>query len=317
MSINQNLFDFHRTREMFITNDHRKLILEYEFSSFKTSEKFGLVVNKEYSYSASNLELKIKFLDTRKLSATFSLPSENLDFLYKVAILMAFIVGDNVTLTFYSKEFEFAPIVHFFNAGIGTHQREKLLTNFFADPVKEMGILLCLLEDKETIFAKILPDIIKVNAFGFVDIRFIVEFGILERLAQNEKVSGVLFANKSTEYNLLKEFSKKINNLIDEEYPEISLPEIKNKINLSKLNEKGVSRIKIESFLGKNPRLLNHYKEYISEFSQLRNQIIVHGTSNAGLEQLRTKRHIPERMHDLMLELVFIDYDLSKKQTTL
>ena len=317
MSINQNLFDFHRTREMFITNDHKKLILEYEFSSFKTNEKFGLAVNKEHSYIASNLEVQIKFLDTRKISVTFLLPSENLDYLYKIAILMSFIVGDNVTLTFFSKEFEFAPIIHYFNAGTGRHQREKLLNNFFTDPVKEIEVLHCLLEDKETVFAKVLPDIIKVNAFGFVDIRFIVEFGILERLAQNEKVSGVLFTDKSTGFDLLKDFSKKINNLIDEEYPEISLPEIKNKISLSKLNEKGVSRIKIESFLGKYPRLLNHYKEYISDFSQLRNQIIVHGTSSEGLERLRTKRHVPERMHDLMLELVFIDYDLSKSKTTL
>jgi len=300
----RDLYDKNKERYAFITEDYKCLHLIFEFRGSALSFNKEKSINKTEEFFGG--ELKIELNDNKNLELEIKLKESDLDLLYKIVIIMSYILGKDIHLQYFYKNFPYYPSDHYFNLNTHSPTSNYLLRKILSNPTNTLKILLNLLTDTNSYFNKLVVGMIQVNAFPFLEFIFVYEYGLLQGLAKENHVSGKIFTKRNDPEKLkkLKGFSVLTQDLLDEKYPEIS-DVIKKKLDFDNLNNRGVIKDQIKIFLNQfeNKRIQDYIK-YLNEWNKIRNQTtIAHGINFMELTDIKIMQPITA-LHDLLLEII-------------
>lgn len=280
----RDLFDKRKRRAAFISEDYKCLIINYEFRSGAIPFNKEKVIEKEHDCFGGRVGIRLT--NNKEFIFELELKEPDLDLLYDISLVAAYIFGKNLHLQYYAKNFPYYPTDEYFNLGSYSPVSPRFLKDFIENPEEVLSKIITRLKDKESYFNKFLPSLLSVNAFPYPDIIFIVELGLLEKEA-SKSIKGVeskIFSENSKEFKELKKFLGDINKKLRNEYPNIDKEALRNKLSIKNINEKGVTKEKMKVFLSSFSRKdINECSEYVGNWWEMRNGIIVHGTTSEGL----------------------------------
>jgi len=301
-----DLFDLNKTRVGIINEEWNSLKLVYEFRNkliFNYKKNSIKKINKKTSFQGIRCKIARK-LDNKTLSLEIKTKDSNKSLLYQLALCFTYIVGKNISFYYYIDGFP-----HYQNKRDFNFNRQAWpgqIQALISDPASIFRKTRKLLLKENSFFKKIVPLLEEINAFSYQQITFLIEFSLLEKLA-NEKFTqkGKAFADNSTAIKELQSFSNEARKLISK-YPLINIDAIKNKITISSLNSKGTTKDKINSFIDlfKIERIIE-YKQYVNSWNNIR-QKLAHGSfSDQNLEQ---NINVMKQVHDLLVDIVDLEF---------
>jgi len=306
----RDLFNKHKKRFAFISENYKQLIVNYEFCSGVIPFNKEECIEKEYLCFEG--EISIKLTNNKEFIFELELKQPNLDFLYKIVLAIAYIFGKNLHLQYYFKNFPYYPIDEYFNLNSHSPISSQLFKDFIKNPKEVLSKIITRIEDKDSYFNKFLPTLLKVNAFSYSDIVFIVELGLLEKEA-SKKVKGIegkIFNKNSKEFKDFKTFLDDINKKLKKEYPNINNAVLRNKLSIQNINDMGVTKEKIKAFLSSFSREdINECSKYVRAWWEMRKGIIVHGTTNEGFKIFNKNKCLVDRLHRLLVDFLKLEYN--------
>lgn len=316
MSRINNLYNLHKIREAKITEDNKQLIVNFEMS-----KPVGLKRKNYYSkFSSSKLSTSGELTYNQKtLSIVLSLDRKDPKKLYKLMLVVSYLLADEITFYYRYSDLPYYDLPHFLNCG--GYDFSFVNQKFFIEnPKITLEIGFDLLNNKNSYFSKVIPFLLEVNTIIHHDVRFFVEYSLLEKLAQDfSKKAGKIFSKKSEKEKakkLLSELSNNFNSLIKEDrFKEISDPIFRDKIinilNLGNINQKGNTKDKITDFLESfKEKQVNEYAKYVVKWNDMRNKRgIAHG-SGLGKENKKddTDFQLTKHIHQLLTKIVYIEF---------
>jgi len=306
----RDLFDKHRTRTAFISEDYKRLIINYEFRSGAIPFNKEKVMEKEHDCFGGRASIRLT--NNKEFIFELELKEPDLNLLYRVSLIVAYIFGKNLHLQYYAENFPYYTTDRYFNLNSHSPVSQRLLKDFIKNPEEILSKIVTHIEDKGSYFNKFLPTLLHVNAFSYPDIVFIIELGLLEREA-SKSIKGVeskIFSENSKEFKELKSFLDDINEKLKNEYPSINNRALKNKLSVKNINEKGVTKEKMKAFLSSFSREdINECSEYVGTWWEMRKGIIVHGTTSEGLKVFDKNKHLVDRLHRLLIDFLKLEYN--------
>ena len=306
----RNLFDKTKKRFAYIPEDYKSLVVHYDFSVsaiFFNKEK---VIKKEFK--CFDGILNIELVNNKKIIFKFKTGEENLHFLYKIILALAFIFGKNLHLQYYAKNFSYYPLDQYFNLNTHSPVSSKILRDLMENPEKVLRRIINFIEDEESYFNKFFPTLVKVNVFSYQEIIFAVEFGILEKEASKKvaKIEGKIFNSDSDNFKELNCFLDEVKKILTNKYPNIDGDMLKGKLSIEQINIKGTTKEKIKKFLSSfNNKNISECSKYVDTWWNIRNGIIVHGTTNEGLKLFNENNHLVSRLHELLVYFLLLEYN--------
>jgi hypothetical protein len=299
----RDLYDKHKHRTAFISEEYDYLYFAFEFRG--TALPFNKEELIDLTEEFCDGELRVYLENNRKLVLQVKLKEENLTLLYRTVMVLAYIVGKNVTLQYYYKNFPYYTTDHDFNLHASSPISKNLLRRLLEKPADTVSTLIDLLTDESSYFNKLAVGMMQMNAFSYPESIFVYEFGLLQGLAKNNKVSGNLFnkTNSSTELKQLEEFSLEATSLLESKYPEIA-EILKKKIDPITLNSRGVTKDQIRLFLQQFESVwIREHEKHIDAWNTLRSKTTTaHGGSVDITDQTFTGA--ARELHNLLLQIM-------------
>lgn len=308
-----NLYDLHKKRVALITEDCKELIINYQpgaslLTSKQAKDSFNTLKFPIYS-ELINCSIEIEFGDKDILIIKVSQRKSDLNKLYKVFLVIAFLFGTNLQLNYYYENFPFYAIPHDFNIGgylFDISMRRWFLTN----PKDYLEVGYKLLLDDNSMFYKVVPPLLEINTISSPFIRFFAEYSLLEVLVKEYSNSDTKIISKnSPDFDQLKTILNDAMKIVQDKFDTRTFEMLKEKLNIENINTKGNAKDKLMTFLQKEE--LVEYIEYIKAWNMLRNKkSIAHGSVWASKNVKITdedKRHM-EKMHTLLTSLVFHEF---------
>lgn len=231
----------------------------------------------------------------------------NLELLYKIALVIAYILGGNITIQFYYKCFPYYTSDRHLNLH-DKFSESFVAKRFLRDPQHTIEALIRLLEKEDSHFRMLAPAIMQINAMPMQDLIFVAEYGLLQSLSNNFKSAAMIFDPKGEALKSLEKFSAEVLSLLSSKFPEINLPAVKNKLSVSSLNSKGTTKEKIASFLQSfDDQLVKNSVEYLDPWNKLRNSsVVTHGVLSNNFTDSKSI-DLCDKLHTLLLRIVVID----------
>ncbi|MHA1371611.1 MAG: hypothetical protein ACTSRA_18075 [Promethearchaeota archaeon] len=305
----RDLFDKYKTRAAFISEDYKWLIINYEFRSGAISFNKERVIEKEYDCFGGKAGIKLS--NNKEFIFELELKEPDLNFLYKVSLAVAYIVGKDLHLRYYYENFPYYPTDRYFNMNTFSPVSKQLFKNFIENPEEILSKIITRIENRNSYFNKFLPTLLNVNTFSYPDIVFIIELGLLEKEA-SKNIKGIeskVFVRNSKEFKELESFLSDINKKLKNEYPNIDKEVLRNKLSIENINKKGVTKEKMKTFLSSFSREdISECSEYVGTWWEMRNGIIVHGTTSEGLKIFNKNKHLADRLHRLLVDFLMLEY---------
>lgn len=300
-----DLFDLNKTRVGIINEEWSSLKLVYEFRS-RPIPNYKKSVVKEINKNTSLQGIKcniVRKLDSKTLSLEIKTRDSNKSFLYQIALCFIYIIGKNISLYYYIDGFPYYPNKRDFN--FNRQAWPSQIQMLILDPASILRKTRKLLLNENSFFKKVVPLLEEINAFSYQQITFLIEFSLLERLA-NERfaLKGKVFTDSSVELKKLQSFSDEAKKLLDK-HPSINIDAIKNKITVDSLNSRGTTKDKINNFIDsfKVERVIE-YKQHVNTWNNIR-QKLAHGSfSDENFEQ---NSKVMKRLHNLLVEIVDLE----------
>lgn len=313
MSRVNNLFDLHKNRFARISEDYTELIVLYELRK-PTGLKESIVKDKfksrfldcdiETHYEKNELVIKIKQ------------EKPDLTKLYQIFLVIAYLLGNEITLLYLYKNFPYYYIPHYFNFGSYPFcfvNNEKLILE--TRKVIESGYKL--LHKKDSVFPRLVPFMLGINTISPSEVRFFAEFSALEFLAGETKISGVIFKSKEEKMEL-KQFGNEALNCVNKRlsnFKKIDNSVLKNKIEQfftpEQLNRRGTTKDKITDYIGNfNSKHLKSYCQYVKNWNDLRNKRgLAHGNIlKTKSERDQKDRLLEDKLHEFLSEMVYEEF---------
>jgi len=313
MSRVNNLFDLHKNRTARISEDYTELVVLYELRK-PTGLRESVIKDK----------LKSKFLDCNvetyyeknKLIIKIKQKKSDLNKLYQIFLVIAYLLGNEITLFYLYKNFPYYYIPHYFNFGgypFCFVNNKRLILE--AKKVIEGGYKL--LHKRDSIFPKLVPFMLNINTVQYSDVRFFAEFSSLEFLASEPKVSGVIFKSK-VKRKELKQFSEDALSCVNERlnnFKKINKSVLKNKIEqfftAERLNEKGVTKDKITDYIRNlKSEHLRSYRQHVKGWNVLRSK---RGLAHGNILKAKSKKEerdrlLEDKLHEFLSEIVYEEF---------
>lgn len=306
----RDLYDKTKKRVAFISEDYKCLIIDYEFRSGAIPFSKKKVIEKEHDCFGGRVGIRLT--NNKEFILNLELKKPDLDFLYKVSLAIAYIVGKNLHLQYYYKNFPYYPWDHYFNLNTSSPVSKQLFKGLIENPEKILSEIINRLKDKESYFNKFLQTLLNVNAFPYPDIIFIIELGLLEKEASKKikYIESKIFSENSEEFEKLTKFLGDINKKLKNEYPNIDKEALRNKLSIKNINEKGVTKEKMKKFLSSfSQKVINECSKYVGTWWEMRNKIIVHGTTSEGHKIFEENKQLADKLHRLLVNFLMLEYN--------
>jgi hypothetical protein len=306
----KDLNDKHKVRGGLITKDYQKLIINFEFRSKPVAfNKEALIEIRE---SLGNGEIKTHLRDGKYFECVVTTDNENLNYLYHIALIIAYILGQNFKLHYYYKNFPYYTTERYWNLDASSPINSKLFSDLLYKPAQTISFLHDILLNQSSIFAQLVPALLEVNAYSHSEVSFVAEFGLLQKLANAHDTQSTLFTDKKSK-KLLMSFSKDIEKLLRDDYSELDLPAFSKKFSAEYLNSRGNTKDKIISFLeSSNDNRIKDYIQYVTEWNKMRSSaLITHGGNPIDVHNTQ-KKAVMKELHELLLDLVHKDVNSRK-----
>jgi len=315
MTRTNNLLDLHKERVVRFSNDYKKLFVSYELG-----RPTGLKAKKlDYHFNSKSIGNGHIVYKDRRLFIEINIGHESLDKLFKIFLVIAYFLGNEIKLYYLYKNFPYYDIPHDFNFDGYTFcfSNQKYLISE-AQHAIETGYLL-INKDKE--FNKILYAILLINTIPEVSIRFFAEYSMLEFLSQkySKSVKGTIF-NKREEKRKLTQFTKNIKQCIQK--AEINLPQDMKKNNLltkkideirkklDDINNKETWKDRIKNYIVSfDSQHIRSFSQYLEQWSDLRNKKgLAHGNVFHQKIDKNKDSIIMRELHELLAKIIFDKY---------
>ena len=309
-----NLFDLNKKRVAQISEDYKKLFVWYELK-----KPIGLKKDTaKIKTSSSFLKCKIE-IDFNKniLFIKIEQDESDLNKLYRIFIVISYLLGSEITLFYIYKNFPYYNIPHYFNFGnypfCFVNNRKLIL-----EPKKVIENGYKLLCDRNTSFSRLVPFMLNINTISYSDVRFFAEFSLLEFLARKSSTS-VIF-NQKEDKKQLKKFSKEILDYIDNKILEdeleilqdgILINKIKKVLSAEDLNQKGNTKDKIISYIENfSSKDMQSYGEYVKDWNELRSK---KGLAHGNILKSKSKREekdelLKEKLHKFLSLIIYKEF---------
>jgi hypothetical protein len=309
----RDLYDKHKHRTAFISEEYEYLYFAFEFRGTALPFNKEELIDKTEEFFDG--ELRVYLENNRKLVFQVKLKEANLTLLYRTAMVLAYVAGKNVTLQYYYKNFPYYTTDHHFNLHADSPISKDLLRRLLEKPADTVKSLIDLLTDEDSYFNKLAVGMMQMNAFSYPESIFVYEFGLLQGLAKNNKVSGNLF-NKTTnptELKQLEDFSLEATSLLENKYPEIA-EVLRKKIDPVTLNSRGVTKDQIRIFLQQFENAwVREHEKHIDTWNGLRSKTTTaHGGSIDITDQTFTEA--ARDLHNLLLRIMADEVSKKFKQ---
>jgi len=301
-----DLFDLNKTRVGIINEEWNSLKLVYEFRSkpiLNYKKRSAKRINKHTSFQGIRCKIVGK-LDNKTLSLEIKTNDSNKSLLYQLILCFTYIVGRNISLYYYIDEFPYYPNKRDFNFNRQAWPGQ--IQTLILDPANILRKTRKLLLKEDSLFKKIVPLLEEINAFSYQQITFLIEFSLLERLA-NEKFTqkGKIFADNSAALKELQSFSDEAKKLIGK-HPLINIDAIKNKITVSSLNSKGTTKDKINGFIDSfKIEGIIEYKQHVNSWNNIRRKLAHGSFSDQNFEQ---NVSVMRQVHNLLVDIVDLEF---------
>ena len=308
-----NFYELHKKRLALITEDNKHLLINFEFRSNPLSPKSNLDTFKKLKFPMNSKKIKcdiyLEIQNKKLLILEISQEKEDIQKLYRVFLVIAFILGKEITLRHYFKEFPFFPIPFEYNIGRYTWNFS-MRNKFLRDPVKVIEVGYSLLLDHRSHSHKILPVLLEINSIPSPFVRFFCEFSLLEALVKTKyEASSKIYEKGSVSEKHLKQLLESIMSDIDSGKEFSQKEMLKRKFDLPLVNSKGNLKDKIFSFtkdLG-----YKKYDKHIADWNKLRNtKSIGHGAiwSNKKIDISEKDLKSMRKLHEFLTDIIYDEY---------
>jgi hypothetical protein len=258
-----------------------------------------------------DLSLSLELINEKQIVIEVELSESDLSKLYKIFLVLAFILGKEITLRYYYENFPYYPVPGEYN--FGRYRFDFAIRKYFLlEPIKFVETGYSLIQQEDSYFNRIVPVLLEVNAIPSAFVRFFSEFALLESLVKGIKADSFLFPEGSKEYLSLENFEEKSIKLLKADPvfgSSDKVDSIERKLAVKKLNSKGSTVDKIRLFLEKEN--LQRYCDYPGRWNILRNNKgIGHGAifSDRNIEVTREEKNVMKELHELLAELVMSEF---------
>ncbi|MCK4635838.1 MAG: hypothetical protein KAT32_03165 [Candidatus Moranbacteria bacterium] len=290
-----------------ITDNYTSLILNFNFELNAIPFNKEQIIEKECSIF-ENEKLHLILSENKKLKIQIDLKEKNLNLLYKIAVVISYILGQEIHL-FYRYENHPSYNSIFFNLN---SKNKYILKKFIHDPKNIILKFLDILENNY-IVKTLLISMLQLGSISYIDIVFVQEYVLFEKVVNNfceKNINGKHFEKSSDEYKLLEEFCICINDLLNNNYKKLNFPENKFKANI--LNDKGSPiKNKMNYFLDNFKKgIFSAYKSNINDWNKMRQ--IIHGKNII----LSSDKHLDKtrEMNNLLLEILYFEIEKELKK---
>ncbi len=299
----RDLYDRHKIRTAFISEEYDYFNFVFEFRGSALSFNRERLIEKNELFFGG--ELKIFLENNSKLTVQIKLKESNLTLLYRTALVLSYIVGKNVTLDYFYKNFTYYTTEHHFNLHASSPVSNDLLHRLLKNPADTIKNLIDLLIDETSYFNKLAVGMMQMNAFSYPESVFVYEFGLLQGLAKHNKVAGILFTKKDNpkELKSLEHFSAEVTDLLENKYPEIA-QSLRKKVNSATLNARGITKEQVSLFLQQfDSPWIRECEKSIDTWNTLRSKTT---TAHGGLIDItdQTFTESSKKLHELLLRIM-------------
>ncbi len=313
----KDLSEKHKRREALINQEHKKLTLFFEFrnSALSSGGKKLIKEEKECKIASKDANVSMMLVDQKKFTFIIEFKEHDFELLNKIFRILAYILGRNLKLEFFRDSFPFYTEEIFHNINAQSPVSKNVFKSLLEDPEKTINFFLNLLEDKKSYFRKLAIPMIDINAIQFIDVSFVFEYGLLEKISSGNSLSGKIIEDESSkEYRVLETFSEDSLRLLRERMEEANTDEkiiirLGEKLKTKELNRRGISKEKIKIFLNSfEGGKLKEYEEYVEEWNKMRQ--VVHGSSfTKDGDFKKEQQNIVKKLHEVLLKIIRHEID--------
>ncbi len=308
--MHKDLYDKHKVRGGLISEDYRKLIINFEFRNKPIPFNKENLIEAQESFDKGSIQTCLH--EGKYFECVVDIDNEDLNHLFHTALIVAYILGQNFKLHYYYKNFPYYTTERYWNLDAPSPINKNLFSDLLYKPAQTVSFLLKLLLDKTSVFSQLTPALLEVNAYSHSEVSFVAEFGLLQKLANTYDTETTLFPDKQSK-KLLESFSKDIQKLLKECYPNLDSTLLSKKLSAEHLNTRGGTKDKIISYLNShNDDRIKEYVQYVTEWNKMRSSALVtHGGSPIDVHN-REKKAVMKELHELLLDLIQKDVDSHK-----
>lgn len=311
MSRIRNLYDLHKHRQAVIEEDSKSLTVTYDLGSVLLGGA-PQEIYETRSFDSPIFGKMVIHYQKNKLALEFHLEQPDSNLLYRIFLVVIYLLGDNITLFQTHKDFPLYPIPKSYTMGeydFSFTNRKRLILK----PKESIEKGLLLFKDPDSYFSRILVPLLKVNNLDLCDIRFFAEFVLLERLSKDEKANTTIVQKANTNgkdalahvlYSCRQEIMG--SNCFDDN----EKAAFQKKLSFEAINSKGGSKDKMYLFIQGLGDGFDEYKQYIDAWHILRTEKgVAHGAllSN-GISLNQDDMIIMDRLHELLCKLLFREF---------
>ncbi len=308
-----NLFDLHKIRRAKISDDYKQLVVFYELQKPTGLKKNKIKKRMNSIILDCDIFIEYKYKE-KKLFIKITHDKSNLNKLYQIFLVIAYLLGNEIELYFKYKNFPYYDIPHNFNFG-NYHFCFSNNKRLILEPRKTIEKGYKLLQNNNSFFQKIAPFMLNINTISYSDVRFFAEFSLLEFLATKSKASGLIFQKKDDKKEL-KKLSKQVLDFILKQKFKILKnkmfeEKLKNVLIPTKLNEKGYAKDKITSFISKfDSSKIKSYGKYVKEWNHLRSSKgLAHGNVlKRDFQRMPKDQALEKKLHQLLSLIVYEEF---------
>lgn len=304
-----NLWDLHKKRDLFISRDNKRLIVDYEGFSPSFLKEYLQRCESKFRIETIFGDASISLNDRSLFHAEIVTEKPSLDDLWRVAMILAYFLGDGVMVYVHSDEIPHYPIPRGLNLGGGGDSYFARST-FARDPKHAIEAGFDLLNDEISLFRQLLVPMLQINTIPFFDIRFLGEFVLLEQLSKNQISSSFIVNDEKTLLQLqtiLDSAQKAVSEsvIFSEEHKQL----LQRKLKLDVINTKASTKDRMYSFIESLGSEFREYAEDVRTWNMLRNKGIAHGASLASkIDMNDVDTRCMKRLHNLLCMLIYRDF---------
>ncbi len=310
----RNLFNLHRERQIYLEETGKLLKMKYELGSIPSKQKEVLNTGTQFTFNIFKGELELQLVRYNTLVLTVTLEDEDKDLLWRISLVLSYLLADNVTILFHNNDFPFSAIPKNFNLGGGC-QINRNRKHLFAHPVATIEHGLARLKESH-FFRKMLLPMLQINTLAIADVRFMSEYALIEHLSKTESVKTSIVDKRKESANW-----SKLNSIIENtvlQIEELGLSDsqkkaLKRKLTPGNINNKGVTKDRVQEFLKSLGKGFGYYLSHVHAWNHLRNNKgLVHGASLSPNHTF-TREDVENmnRLHDCLCDLMYKDFSLS------